>query len=204
MLSEVIVVSPTSGNALEMKAVALLQELQPGVLLGEGTTNVELIFDYHLPKLGIESRYEDLTSLPGGNVLGFTYSNGKRKCCLVEQSLLDGGPSGGRRLRATIGHEVGHALLHLPSLHMFRSACNEQALEFFRRDASQIKPYVNPEWQAWRFAGALLMPRRVFEPLVAKGLNEHELAEHFDVNPAFIKSRLKQLKLTDDRRDYAF
>ena len=59
----------------------------------------------------------------------------------------------------------------------------------------EIPLYMNPEWQAWSFAGAILMPATEVQKSLTKGYNISDLSERFRVNPAFVKSRLRKLKL---------
>ena len=40
------------------------------------------------------------------------------------------------------------------------------------------------------------MPEQAFRDAVGEGLDERELSRRFEVNPAFIKSRMKALKIT--------
>ncbi len=58
-----------------------------------------------------------------------------------------------------------------------------------------MKAYVNPEWQAWRFAGALLMPACCVRAAVDAGWTKKMMSRAFDVNPAFIDVRLHDLKV---------
>lgn len=56
--------------------------------------------------------------------------------------------------------------------------------------------YRSPEWQAHRFASALLLPAKTFVKAYKKYRgNERILADIYEVNPAFVRSRIKALKL---------
>ena len=67
------------------------------------------------------------------------------------------------------------------------------------RERSTMKVFEDPEWQAWRFAHAFCMPARTVIKAVNKwgtgpeGINA--LVETFDMNPAFVRTRLKMLKI---------
>jgi hypothetical protein len=52
---------------------------------------------------------------------------------------------------------------------------------------------LDPEWQAWEFARALLMPKHLIVEYCNQELSLNEMAKHFDLNPAFVEVRLKTL-----------
>jgi Zn-dependent peptidase ImmA (M78 family) len=60
---------------------------------------------------------------------------------------------------------------------------------------TSVPLYRNPEWQAWRFAGALLMPEAPFKVLMERGYTKGDLADHFQVNPSFVDTRMRALKM---------
>lgn len=64
-----------------------------------------------------------------------------------------------------------------------------------RYTQEEIKAYVNPEWQAWRFAGALLMPECRVRAAVDKRWTKKMIRLAFDVNPSFLDVRLRDLKI---------
>ncbi|NUO10433.1 MAG: ImmA/IrrE family metallo-endopeptidase [Candidatus Brocadia sp.] len=67
----------------------------------------------------------------------------------------------------------------------------EHILRAYREE--DLKPYMNPEWQAWRFAGALLMPAQAVKEAIRRGYSIGEMSKRFGVNPAFVISRIKAL-----------
>lgn len=67
------------------------------------------------------------------------------------------------RHRFTVCHEIGHAILHTPD-----------RVQFARGD---VPTYMNSEWQANRFAAALLAPRNL-----AMGLTEQQMVEKFGIS----------------------
>jgi hypothetical protein len=78
------------------------------------------------------------------------------------------------RLRTTLGHELGHILLHLP---LWRAQCmagrqEGEALitQACRREAVEDNPSRSDriEWQAGYISGALLMPKRRVDLLVTQ------------------------------------
>jgi len=101
--------------------------------------------------------------------------------------------------RSTLAHETGHCIMHVPQLQrinrtqVFRQAKNEDSIKLYRKD--NIPLYCNPEWQAWRFAGALLMPEAPLRMMFNAGASLSEMADNFEVNISFLKARLKALKI---------
>jgi Zn-dependent peptidase ImmA (M78 family) len=66
-----------------------------------------------------------------------------------------------RRLRATLAHKIGHCYLHFKDSRRARTMLkflHDESSSLTMYGQAEIKAYENPEWQAWRFAGALLMP----------------------------------------------
>lgn len=191
-----IVVNGMSRNEIEYYANQFLKGIHPDAYYGNEPADVETIFDVYLPlRCGIQTGYTDLSKI-GKDVLGFTDAKNKR--CFIDKSLIDSDdPVTMKRCRATIGHEIGHCLYHVPILRDYLSFSVRGVQDgFCRREKSEIKPYEDPEWQAWEFAGALLMPKSLVIESIRAGLTRKEIAEKFDVNPAFLDVRLKhQLKI---------
>ena len=103
-----------------------------------------------------------------------------------------------RKLRATQAHEIGHCHLHVKDSRRNRTMRKflhdeQSSIERYRQE--DVKAYVNPEWQAWRFAGALLMPECCVRAAVDAGWTKKMMSRAFDVNPAFIDVRLHDLKV---------
>lgn len=181
-----------SRETIERKAETLLRQFQPGVLAGDEAFDIERFVDLHLEDLtGVKPDY---LSLPAG-VYGLT----DQHRMVIDLKLVDD-PLSREFLRSTMAHEVGHVINHVPIL---RDRRHEQVFEqktaggdlnLYRR--KDLKPYEDPEWQAWRFAAALLMPRQAISTLVNNGYNLQSLARHFQVNRIFVERRLSQLGLT--------
>lgn len=193
MTNKVPVVPPKSKEHIEQEVRLFLARTQPDALSSSLPVDVETIFEIDLPQClpGLRTGYTDLLHI-GANVMGFTDAG--RKISLVDKTLYESDtPVAQRRFRATVAHEVAHCVLHLPILN-FQSTTSLKYCELYRADRNSIKPYVDPEWQAWKFAGALLMPKERILELFSQGWNEHQLAEHFDVNPAFVRARIGSLK----------
>lgn len=89
------------------------------------------------------------------------------------------------RGRATIAHECGHVYLHVEEY-------RRRALSLNRSKPvarTEIKPYVDPEWQAWTFANALLMPPSLVRELPR---DPNYLANRFAVSTDFVEAMLKR------------
>lgn len=99
---------------------------------------------------------------------------------------------GANMARATVAHELAHAILHVPSLRKSINAQPELAtLNRIRR--GDLKPFEDPEWQAWALAGCILMPSATLETLA--GWSLESVADIFGVSVAMLRSHIKRLKL---------
>ena len=58
-----------------------------------------------------------------------------------------------------------------------------------------MKPFEDPEWQAWRFASSLLMPETSFRVLTERNWTKKQIGRAFEVNRAFVNERIRQLKI---------
>lgn len=192
MTRRIIPAFPCSGNQLEKIADHFLLKVQPEVLNKPRMVDIELIFDVDVPDLlGVSTSYFDL---PEG-VYGET--NARKKTCIVSKKLAEYSTKSERRFfRSTLGHETAHCIKHVKELNTFASILGEEELIHYRANQSEVPLFRNPEWQAWRLGGALLMPRRPFiNASIVHGGNIEILADIFDVNPAFVKVRKNALKL---------
>lgn len=194
-MEKVPVVPGLSRKNIQDRVVKLIGEADPDALSGKQPINIESIFEFYVPdQFGIDTGYTDLSRL-GPGVIGYT--NAAKKISYVDSSLSDSDHKPViRRCRATIGHEIGHCTYHVPILRAFKSSSllNAEA-PLYRRSRTNIKPYCDPEWQAWEFAMACLMPNHLIFGCLKRGYNIREMAECFDVNPAFLEVRLKTLKI---------
>jgi len=192
---KVPVVPGLSRNKIEARAVSLLRELQPEAFKGECPVDIEAIYEFYIPEhCGIETGYTDLSFL-GSGILGYT--DAAKKISYVDKTLSDPNDTPTeRRCRATVGHESGHCLYHVPILNFFKSSSREDESEWlYRAKRTEIKAYEDPEWQAWEFARACLMPRCLILQYCEKDYSIRDMAERFNVNPRFIEVRLKTLNI---------
>lgn len=102
-------------------------------------------------------------------------------------------------LRATAAHELGHCFLHveefLETRAILRFEHDKQHLELTLHSQDEVQVFRNPEWQAWRFAQALLMPEHCVRAAVKAGWTKKLMSNAFDVNPSFLEVRLRALKI---------
>ncbi len=184
-----------SRNKVESIATTVLSCVQPEALIGECPTDIESIFEFYIPKkFGIRTGCTDLSSL-GSGILGYT--DAANKVSYVDKTLYDSDNKPTiRRCRATIGHEVFHCIQHVPILNFFKSTSfSDDHLGLNRMDQTKIRAFENPEWQAWEGCMSILMPKRLIIEYRGRGYDEYDMAEAFDVNPAFVKVRLAKLKI---------
>ncbi|WP_313553285.1 ImmA/IrrE family metallo-endopeptidase [Stutzerimonas nitrititolerans] len=85
---------------------------------------------------------------------------------LLREDVYEGLYGGVGRDRFTAAHEIGHYIMH------------RNVPIRFHRSAARLKPYMDSEWQANRFAGALLMP----EEKLKKCSSLTEVTQRFGVS----------------------
>lgn len=194
MRNTVPVVAPRSKRDIEEIAESILFEVQPEALRGNCPIEIEYIYDVYIPKhFRIKTGYTNLDEI-GPNVLGYTDASIRES--YVEKNLYESDVlSTLRRGRSTIAHECFHCIEHVPIFNYFRSISRKSDDMLFRANKNDIPAYMNPEWQSWMFAGAILMPEKLTKRHFERGMEENQLADIFNVNPAFARVRLIKLGL---------
>ncbi len=176
-----------SGKRAEQIAATVLREYAPNLLNEPAAFPVGHFFEFYMPE-----RYKVTTGvadLPLG-IEGITTSN--RHVVLAadvyEQMLENDG-----RSRFTALHECVHGIVHVPILEELR--CSQGASpEGILYCSNQIPAYANPEWQAHRVAGSLLMPPLAVREVMSRlGPTPSHLASVFCVSPSAAAVRLSQL-----------
>lgn len=193
MKRRLVPASPRGNADIEKLALNLIRRHQPGVLSHGEQFDIERFFDVYLEELtGVKTDYQILED----GIFGYTDSD--EMVCIISQELAEDTWSN-YFYRSTMAHETGHAYMHVSDYKLKRAilrSINKKGhgnLRTFRE--SDIVLYKNPEWQAWRFAGAILMPASAFEEAVRSGFTESDLSKRFGVNPKFVQTRLRALKL---------
>lgn len=181
---------------IESLAEMLLWDYNPEILDQPGSLDIELFSESYV---GLEMDYQDLT--PDQSILGamvfadgyvpvYDAENNKAKLIpakegtvIIDNSLLKDDQL--RRGRFTLGHEIGHWLLHR---HIY--AIDKNQLTLFD-DLSENQPVIkcrstdientgrkletDDDWMEWHadyMASALLMPRRAFIKAVNEKFNQ--------------------------------
>lgn len=192
MSRRIVPAKPRKKVDIDRLALSIVRDIQPSALISAERFDIERFFDCHLEdRTGVKTDYRKLEE----GIYGYTDSD--RMECVISSDLADDRWSE-YFYRSTMAHEVGHALMHVRDYRLKRKILRSihrknHQLRVYRE--KEIKIYMNPEWQAWRFAGTLLMPERTFKAACLTGNSEHELSEIFGVNPAFIRSRKKALNM---------
>jgi Zn-dependent peptidase ImmA (M78 family) len=89
-----------------------------------------------------------------------------------------------------MAHETFHCISHVPRLQTFISGTDLGTDVLPRALRSELRPFEDPELQAWKFAQMIMMPEPVIKKFMREGKNERWMADYFDVNPAFLRVRL--------------
>lgn len=164
-------VPPRSRADLRSVATQLLE------LCGIRTPYVPVveILEHHLSRFGVEFEYMSREEM--GNDHGRSFPDQGR--IQVREDVYCRACDGKGRDRFTIGHEIGHVLLH-GGLSLQRTAVSPNS----------IKTYENSEWQADAFAGELLMPLRW---VLARCNGPPDLVETFGVSESAAWTHWKAL-----------
>lgn len=190
------VVPPLRTIQIESRAEDIIKRLYPDAWSGKTPVPVDHFFEIILPEtLGIRTCY---TNLEGFGVSAQGYTNSTSKVSMVDSRISDDSTKHGKRyFRSTVGHESGHCVLHVPLQSWQQSL--QMAGVGMKRERSTMEAYEDPEWQAWKFCEAFCMPRHLMQKKVRDwGTTPtaiKALADFFDVNESFIRTRLRALKI---------
>lgn len=191
---EVPPVNPLGVAAIEELGRCFLDQLAPEMLTKPQPLNVLDLVDTRLPKFGIhvcpatreEIGYRDGATDPRGD--------GEITILVTEEvwEALELAAPKSYYARSTVCHEIGHAILHVPVLRR-RLLLNDVLA---RTQRANLKPYEDPEWQAWAFAGTILMPSATLRILHAmhKLLTPEVVSDSFEVSTKMAESHLRRLK----------
>jgi hypothetical protein len=153
------------------------------------------MFEQYVPKrFGIQTSYEELSM----GIHGYTDPKNLRSAVAVD--LVETNDTATIRFgRSTIGHEIGHAILHARQFKLknlalkFMHDHNHSKPLLYRQE--ELKPFENPEWQAWEFCKSIFLPASHMFKAVENGLSVREIAERVNLNPKFIEVRKINLKI---------
>jgi hypothetical protein len=187
-----------SGHNIETRTRHIIKLVQPSALTQPMAFNVEKLFDCHLEDLtGVEADYQYLSPEIQG------YTDIPNMVSIISRTLVEDSDNDAQRryCRSTIGHECGHADLHVAQfrtrkhLLTFIHGKEDQGLKLYREES--IPLFKNPEWQAWRYSKSLLMPAPAIQIALDRKFSIWDMIEAFDVNFAFAQSRLKEMKVLE-------
>jgi hypothetical protein len=176
-------VSPLSLKEIENFTDITIEYLSPELLRKPGSFPILHFFDHILPdEFGLDCGVTDLSD----GVEGMTLPDGQ---VLVSEETYRRASEGVGRARFTVAHECFHGIQHRDQIQ--RALVDTGELVLHRR--GELKPFLDPEWQANEFAGALLMPRRAIAIL----REQHQrlllplvMAETFEVSVKAAEVRL--------------
>jgi hypothetical protein len=157
--------------------------------------NIEKMFELYIPKrFQVATSYEELSF----GIHGYTDPNNLKAAVSVK--LIEANDLATTRFgRSTIGHEVGHVVLHATQFRKknlelrFLHDDNHSKTMLFRQ--KDLRAFENPEWQAWEFCKSLFLPKHLIVEAQENGMSSRDIAEIVNLNPAFVEVRLKNLKL---------
>lgn len=185
-------VPPMGTSQIETIAEAFLAELAPQALQAPQPLDLTRMIDDQLDARGIVVYPASDAEL--GDREGATRPSDPIEVLLLDRlwtALFHGGKAESRA-RSTLAHELGHVVLHVPSIRRsLRYAPRGFTLN--RAERGEVRPFEDSEWQAHTFAGAILMP--VTTMRMVHNATLHSLAAAYNVSEAFVRSRLRRLKL---------
>lgn len=173
----VVAVAPRTVEEIHGSALALLRRYAPSHLFGGGPLDVDALLlavadDYALELEAVE--WWDLYP-----ALAEVDQDGPRHRIRVREDRWDGrvlpGPHA-KRTRAALAHELAHVVLHFDELARGR-------VLHYSRPRHEIPAESDPEWQAWTWAGCLLVPTTDVAG---------ELAEVYGVSAELAAARLRR------------
>jgi len=193
---EVPPVNPLGVAAIAELGRCFLAQLAPEVLAAPQRLNVLDLVDVRLPKFGIHVCPASREEI--GDRDGATDPHGNEDVTILVSeevwSQLEMPAPRSHYARSTVCHEIGHAVIHVPVLRRRLLLTNVLA----RTQRARLRAYEDPEWQAWAFSGAILMPTVTLLMLQAEHgrLNPELVGGTYEVSTSMAANHLKRLKVT--------
>lgn len=193
---EVPPVNPLSINIIEELGRCFLSQLAPDSLSKPQPLNVLELVDSKLPQFGIHVCPASREEI--GDRHGATDPQGSSEInILVDEKIwnaLEAEAPRSHYAKTTVCHEVGHAVLHVPILRRKLLIRGGDVLARVQR--RNLRAYEDPEWQAWMFAGAILMPSDTLHMLQEQHnkLEPGLVSKIYEVSEKMADSHLRKLK----------
>jgi hypothetical protein len=189
-------VPPLSKSKIEQIAYEFLRELDPDMLRSPKPLDLYEIFEQRMVRSTSFSSIfvypAELNEIPFAE--GDTSLNERGEVVIrLRSDVYDEVCEQGNRGRATCAHELGHAVLHKDVLNRLDILGTEYGL----RRKAEVKAYEDAEWQAWAFAGCIMMPPTTFCHI--DHLSPTRLAQIYGVSFDFANSHLKRYPETKKR-----
>lgn len=189
-------VQPRSTEAILRIAEKFVQRVAPWCAAQPEPIDLARVIDEELFDSKIEVYPVDDRDMERRGCEGSTsYEDGRFTITISEShwnALFDGGFFE-YRARTTVGHELGHAVLHRgPLKEMALAYVDDPAAALHRPRRRDLPPYMDPEWQAWVFCGGILLPRDALRTL--DGHPVSEIARAFRVSLRMLRSHIKKLE----------
>jgi Zn-dependent peptidase ImmA (M78 family) len=161
-MEEILAVAPRSIENIELLADRVVSSFSMDVIEGLAHFDVVMFCESVLP----DSHQVEFAVVPDAQVSSSSegYFDGYKVCVpesVYRQACKDEG-----RSRFTLSHEASHGMLHVPEVRLWRRS--PASVGWMRKGTSSYVRYRDPEWQANRLAGALLMPARPLLQIMKK------------------------------------
>jgi hypothetical protein len=195
---------PQSYSSLERIAAHVRTRLLPGRSDIEHVPGLELferLDEYSVSVRGSSLRLQyGVEDLPSGIEAQAHYSVEEKAIVVVlTEATYEDLRAGTGRALFTVGHEIGHAVLH-PTELVERRLADVDSRALHRGNAAGHKAFMDTEWQANGFAAAMLMPATGLVKMEQAGrLDARTVANTYLVSLQAAEFRLKVL--ADRRRE---
>jgi hypothetical protein len=182
-----LAVEPRSRRDIEALAEQFVTEWAPALLVTPGEFPVARVFeDINEANYGITTSVSEFE--PG--IEGMCLANGH---VMLSQETYIGMLNREGRARMTAVHEFCHGLHHCRKIR--RDFTEFGKARLYRR--SSLPSYLDPEWQASRFASAVLMPAAMVVKVICgtdRFFAKYIVAESFKVTPRAAEVRIDQVR----------
>jgi len=182
-------VAAKSKREIEEEAAKILRLHFPQLLRTPGRLNVLEFWELLGDEYGLQPGVDDLSD----GTEGMTWPDGR---VLVNEATYRGVVRGNGRSRFTMCHEAYHGLQHRSQIRNVLVDTGELAL--FRR--GELKPAVDPEWQANVFAASILMPWPTVKSVLSEAADKpiEDVMYFFGVSKTAASIRIKEFKKRND------